>query len=159
MFGAENRGRTDTMFPSRDFKSLASAYSAIPACVLSFSSQPSARRSLCRRRDEYGSSVCLFRHSGILSDIALRAVILLPMATVLFALCASDIAPCRSYGKSDFPLSLRGATTLRRGNLSERIAPCGWIPTLALEMTSKNDIALRAVKEKINLPCGCYVRK
>ena len=30
-FGAENRGRTDTMFPSRDFKSLASAYSAIPA--------------------------------------------------------------------------------------------------------------------------------
>ena len=35
--GAENRGRTDTMFPSRDFKSLASAYSAIPAglCVCS----------------------------------------------------------------------------------------------------------------------------
>ena len=31
VFGAENRGRTDTMFPSRDFKSLASAYSAIPA--------------------------------------------------------------------------------------------------------------------------------
>ncbi len=29
--GAENRGRTDTKFPSRDFKSLASAYSAIPA--------------------------------------------------------------------------------------------------------------------------------
>ena len=94
MFGAENRGRTDTMFPSRDFKSLASAYSAIPACVLSFSSQPSARRSLCRRRDEYGSSVCLFRHSGlfIVNDIALRAAILLPMATVIFALCASDIA-------------------------------------------------------------------
>ena len=65
MFGAENRGRTDTMFPSRDFKSLASAYSAIPACLLSFRSQPSARRSLCRRRDEYGSSVCLFRHSGL----------------------------------------------------------------------------------------------
>ena len=34
VFGAENRGRTDTMLPSRDFKSLASAYSAIPACVL-----------------------------------------------------------------------------------------------------------------------------
>lgn len=66
MFGAENRGRTDTMFPSRDFKSLASAYSAIPAYViLCFSSQPSARRSLRRRRDEYGSSVCLFRHSGL----------------------------------------------------------------------------------------------
>lgn len=65
MFGAENRGRTDTMFPSRDFKSLASAYSAIPACLLSFRSQPSARRSLCRRRDEYGSSVCLFRHSSL----------------------------------------------------------------------------------------------
>ena len=30
-FGAENRGRTDTMFPSRDFKSLASAYSATSA--------------------------------------------------------------------------------------------------------------------------------
>lgn len=66
MFGAENRGRTDTMFPSRDFKSLASAYSAIPAYViLCFSSQPSARRSLRRRWDEYGSSVCLFRHSGL----------------------------------------------------------------------------------------------
>ncbi len=31
--GAENRGRTDTMLPSRDFKSLASAYSAIPAFI------------------------------------------------------------------------------------------------------------------------------
>ena len=36
-FGAENRGRTDTMFPSRDFKSLASAYSAIPAKKSNFS--------------------------------------------------------------------------------------------------------------------------
>ena len=34
LLGAENRGRTDTMFPPRDFKSLASAYSAIPACML-----------------------------------------------------------------------------------------------------------------------------
>ena len=34
--GAENRGRTDTMSPSRDFKSLASAYSAIPACLFEF---------------------------------------------------------------------------------------------------------------------------
>ena len=30
-YGAGNRGRTDTVFPPRDFKSLASAYSAIPA--------------------------------------------------------------------------------------------------------------------------------
>ena len=29
--GAVSRGRTDTMLPSRDFKSLASAYSAITA--------------------------------------------------------------------------------------------------------------------------------
>ena len=110
MFGAENRGRTDTMFPSRDFKSLASAYSAIPACLLSFSSQPSAKRSLCRRRDEYGSSVCLFRHSGILSDIALCAV------------KENPIYPCHCEEQRE----------LRRGNLAERIAPCGWIPTLAL---------------------------
>ena len=34
LLGAENRGRTDTMFPPRDFKSLASAYSAIPARLL-----------------------------------------------------------------------------------------------------------------------------
>ena len=34
VFGAENRGRTDTMLPSRDFKSLASAYFAIPALTL-----------------------------------------------------------------------------------------------------------------------------
>ena len=34
VYGAENRGRTDTMLPSRDFKSLASAYSAIPALIL-----------------------------------------------------------------------------------------------------------------------------
>ncbi len=80
------------------------------------------------------------------------------MATVIFALCASDIA-LRAVKENLLPLSLRGATTLRRGNLAERNAPYGWIPTLALGMTSKNDIALRAVKEKINLPCDCYVRK
>ena len=33
LLGAENRGRTDTEFPPRDFKSLASAYSAIPAII------------------------------------------------------------------------------------------------------------------------------
>ena len=74
VFGAENRGRTDTMFPSRDFKSLASAYSAIPACVFSCSHLPSARRSLRRRRDDYGSSVCLFRHSGLYIRVILHFV-------------------------------------------------------------------------------------
>ena len=34
VYGAENRGRTDTMLPSRDFKSLASAYSSSPALTL-----------------------------------------------------------------------------------------------------------------------------
>ena len=33
LFGAENRGRTGTILLSRDFKSRASANSAIPACL------------------------------------------------------------------------------------------------------------------------------
>ena len=102
---------------------------------------------MCRRRDEYGSSVCLFRHSGlfIVNDIALRAVILLPMATVLFALCASDIALRAVKENPILPCHCEEQRELRHGNLAERNAPYGWIPTLTLGMTSKNDIALRAV--------------
>ena len=105
----------------------------------------------------------------------------MPMATVIFALCASDIALRAVKENLIYPCHCEEQRELRRGNLAERNAPYGLIPTLALGMTSKNDIALRAaillpmatvlfalcasdialraVKEKINLPCDCYVRK
>ena len=49
IFGAGNRGRTDTMLPSRDFKSLASACSAIPAQIYRNSISRAKTFVNCRR--------------------------------------------------------------------------------------------------------------
>lgn len=49
IFGAGNRGRTDTMLPSRDFKSLASACSAIPAQIYQNSISRAKTFVNCRR--------------------------------------------------------------------------------------------------------------
>lgn len=70
------------------------------------------------------------------------------MATVLFALCASDIALRAVKENLIYLCHCEEQRQLRRGNPAERNAPYGLIPTLALGMTSKMILRLVAVKEK-----------